>query len=89
MANTIKLIHMGCGHVLGNFNSDEDHGSFEMECPECKEWVEIFNGLLSTPPGDGLYGSVIYKDITPPDEQPDMGDCADPECPHNEAPSGD
>lgn len=88
-----KLIHLGCGHVLGNFISDEDHGSFEIECPGCNTWVQVFNGLLNNPPGDGIGGSIIYRNDTAARPSniivDDTGDCSDPECPHNEAPSGD
>lgn len=36
-----------CGHHLGKFNAWDDHGTIEMECPNCKEVVLIHSQELS------------------------------------------
>lgn len=53
-----------CGHVLGTFEAVEDHGSFMMQCPKCKEWLEIFNPILENP-GDwnNPDASIIYTAV--------------------------
>jgi hypothetical protein len=48
MATAVQVTHK-CGHVLGVFNAPDDHGSIEMLCPKCKDWVEIFMQTLMFP----------------------------------------
>lgn len=49
MVSPIAVIvtHGKCGQQLGTMSSIDDHGSFEMICPKCNEWVEVFNQFLS------------------------------------------
>lgn len=43
----IAVTHSKCGQKLGTMSSLDDHGSFEMICPKCNEWIEVFNQFLS------------------------------------------
>lgn len=44
-----EIRHVACGARLGVLDSVEDHGSFEMVCPKCRAWIEVFLAGLNDP----------------------------------------
>ena len=59
-----------CTHRLGTFNNcgDTRHGSFEMVCPVCGYWTEIWLPTIDSPEEysvNGEYDIKVAEDIWP------------------------
>ncbi len=39
-------VKCSCGHVLGRFRTEDDHGGVSMECPACKGEYYVANQLI-------------------------------------------